>query len=103
MTSWTPSFLTSRECGTERVAMWYNSRMKICMVTSSYPKYEGDVTAPFIESIAASVAADGNEVHVLAPYHPDVRRAAIEKGVHMHFFKYIPFRNLNIWGYAESL
>lgn len=73
------------------------------MVTSSYPKYEGDVTAPFVESIAASVAALGNEVHVLAPYHPDLRRSPREKGVQLHFFKYSPFRNLNIWGYAESL
>ncbi|HST05140.1 MAG TPA: glycosyltransferase [Chloroflexia bacterium] len=73
------------------------------MVTSSYPKYEGDVTAPFIESIASNVAAQGNEVHLLAPYHPDVRRQPVEKGVHLHFFKYSPFRNLNIWGYAESM
>src|SRR5436190_13216081 len=77
--------------------------LKICMVTSSYPKYEGDVTAPFIESIASSVAALGNEVHMLAPFHPDVRREEVEKGVHLHFFKYSPFKNLNIWGYAESL
>ncbi len=77
--------------------------MKICMVTSSYPKYEGDVTAPFIEAIASSVAAEGNEVHVLAPYHPDVRREPLEKGVRLHFFKYSPSRSLNIWGYAESL
>jgi glycosyltransferase involved in cell wall biosynthesis len=83
--------------------MVYNNGMKICMVTSSYPKYEGDVTAPFIESIAASVAAQGNEVHMLAPYHPEVRREPVEKGVHLHFFKYSPFKNLNIWGYAESL
>jgi len=73
------------------------------MVTSSYPKYEGDVTAPFVESIATSVAADGNEVHVLAPYHPELRHAPIEKGVLLHFFKYSPLRHLNIWGYAESL
>ncbi|HEX8221209.1 MAG TPA: glycosyltransferase family 4 protein [Chloroflexia bacterium] len=77
--------------------------MKILMVTSSYPKYEGDVTAPFIESIAASIAARGNEVHVLAPYHPDLKRAPVEKGVHLHFFKYAPLRHLNIWGYAEAL
>ena len=73
------------------------------MVTSSYPKYEGDVTAPFIESIGSSVASLGNEVYLLAPYHPDVRRQPVEKGVNLHFFKYSPFRNLNIWGYAESL
>ncbi len=77
--------------------------MKICMVTSSYPKYPGDVTAPFIEGIAASIASLGHEVHVLAPYHPDLRRAPMEQGVHLHFFKYAPIRRLNIWGYAESL
>ncbi len=73
------------------------------MVTSSYPKYPGDVTAPFIEGIAASVASLGHEVHVLAPYHPDLRRQPLEQGVHLHFFKYAPLRQLNIWGYAESL
>jgi glycosyltransferase involved in cell wall biosynthesis len=77
--------------------------LKICMVTSSYPKYEGDVTAPFVESIATSVAAAGNEVHVLAPFHPELRHEPYEKGVHLHFFKYSPLRHLNIWGYAESL
>ncbi|HUS14045.1 MAG TPA: glycosyltransferase family 4 protein [Chloroflexia bacterium] len=81
----------------------YNTPMKICMVTSSYPKYPGDVTAPFIESIAAAVAAQGHEVHVLAPWHPDLRHAPLENGVHLHFYKYAPRRNLNIWGYAESL
>jgi len=31
--------------------------MKVLMVTSSYPKFPGDMTAPFIESIALGVAA----------------------------------------------
>lgn len=81
----------------------YNTRMKICMVTSSYPKYPGDVTAPFIEAIARYVAAEGHEVHVLAPWHPELRHAPVEDGVHLHFYKYAPWPNLNIWGYAESL
>src|SRR3954453_12554985 len=81
----------------------YNRPMKIAMVTSSYPKFPGDVTAPFIESIAKNVAALGHEVHVLAPWHPDIRRESEEDGVVLHFFKYAPLRGLNIWGYAESL
>ena len=48
-------------------------------------------------------SAEGHEVHVLLPYHPDLRREPIEKGVHLHIFKYSPFRHLNIWGYAESI
>ena len=34
--------------------------MKVLMVTSSYPKFPGDVAAPFIEEIARGVAARGH-------------------------------------------
>jgi len=77
--------------------------MKVCMVTSSYPKYPGEVTAPFIEEIAAGVAERGHEVHLLLPGHPDLRRGAVERGVHLHPYRYAPCRRLAIWGYAESL
>ncbi len=77
--------------------------MRILMLTSSYPKYTGETTAPFIEEIAAGLAARGHCVHLLAPWHPDVRRAAQERGVHLHFFRYAPHPALNIWGYAQSL
>jgi glycosyltransferase involved in cell wall biosynthesis len=77
--------------------------MKICMLTSSYPKYPGETTAPFIEEIAAGLVRRGHCVHVVAPYHRDIRRAPIERGVHLHFFRYSPVRALNVFGYAESL
>jgi glycosyltransferase involved in cell wall biosynthesis len=73
------------------------------MLTSSYPKYPGETTAPFIEEIAAGLARRGHAVHVVAPFHRDVRRAPVERGVHLHFFRYSPVRALNVWGYAESL
>jgi len=77
--------------------------MKICMLTSSYPKYPGEVTAPFIEEIAAGVAARGHEVHVVLPRHRDLRRPAVDRGVHLHPYAYAPCRALNVWGYAESM
>jgi glycosyltransferase involved in cell wall biosynthesis len=77
--------------------------MKICMLTSSYPKYSGETTAPFIEEIAAGLVRRGHCVHVVAPYHRDIRRAPVERGVHLHFFRYSPLRMLNVFGYAESL
>ncbi len=77
--------------------------MNICMLTSSYPKYPGETTAPFIEEIAAGLVRRGHCVHVVAPYHRDIRRAPIERGVHLHFFRYSPVRALNVFGYAESL
>jgi glycosyltransferase involved in cell wall biosynthesis len=73
------------------------------MLTTSYPKYPGETTAPFIEEIAAGLARRGHSVHVVAPFHRDVRRAPIERGVHLHFFRYSPWRALNVWGYAEAL
>ena len=73
------------------------------MLTSSYPKYQGETTAPFIEEIAAGLVRRGHCVHVVAPYHRDIRRAPIERGVHLHFFRYSPLRALNVFGYAESL
>src|SRR5829696_5837623 len=77
--------------------------MNICMLTSSYPKYPGETTAPFIEEIAAGLARRGHTVHVVAPFHRDLRRAPVERGVHLHFFRYSPVRALDVWGYAESL
>ncbi len=73
------------------------------MLTSSYPKYPGETTAPFIEEIAAGLVRRGHTVHVVAPFHRDLRRAPVERGVHLHFFRYSPVRALDVWGYAESL
>jgi glycosyltransferase involved in cell wall biosynthesis len=77
--------------------------MKICMLTSSYPKYAGETTAPFIEEIAAGLVRRGHTVHVVAPWRRDLRRGPVERGVHLHFYRYSPVEVLNVWGYAESL
>jgi glycosyltransferase involved in cell wall biosynthesis len=72
------------------------------MVTSSYPKFPGDVTAPFIESIARGVAARGHAVDVVLPYHPALRRGNDEP-VRFHPYHYAPSDGLSLWGYAQSL
>ncbi len=77
--------------------------LKILMLTSSYPKYPGDVTAPFIEAIAQYSQANGHRVTVVLPYHPDLKRPPVEKGVRFYPYKYALRKNWNIWGYAASL
>jgi hypothetical protein len=67
--------------------------MNILMLTSSYPKYAGETTAPFIESIAVGLVRRQHTVHVLAPFHPEVRRAPIESGVRLHFTGMLPTRH----------
>jgi len=76
--------------------------MKVLMVTSSYPLFEGDGTAPFIEEIARSVAARGHRVDLVLPAHPRLKRSD-EAGVRFFPFPYAPLAGLNVWGYAQSM
>ena len=75
----------------------------VVMVTTSYPRFPGDGVGSFMEPIAKGVAARGHEVHVVAPWHPDIRRAPVEDGVHFHFFYYAPTSSLAVFGYAAGL
>ena len=65
-------------------------RQVVVMVTTSYPRFPGDSVGTFMEPIAHGVAARGHEVHVVAPWHPLVRRPGEDGGVHFHFFRYAP-------------
>lgn len=76
--------------------------MKILMVTSSYPLFEGDATAPFIEEIARSVVARGHQVDMVLPAHPKLDRND-EPGLRFFPFPYAPLGSLNVWGYAQSM
>lgn len=75
--------------------------MKVLMLTSSYPKYPGDVTAPFIESIARGVAGRGHAVDVVLPHHPELRRPDADP-VRFFAYRYAPDR-FSLWGYAQSM
>jgi len=79
-------------------------RLRVVMLTSSYPLFAGDMTAPFIEEIAAGIAARGHAVHVVLPNHPRLDRPMAERGVHLHPFAVTPVRSWGTaWGYAGSL
>lgn len=77
--------------------------MNILALTSSYPRFPGDPTAPFIESITKHVAARGHTIHLVVPEHRAWRRAPVEDGVHFHPYRYSPRRSWTPWGYSESL
>ena len=79
------------------------TRHVVVMVTSSYPRFPGDLTGTFVEPIAHGVAARGHAVHLVAPWHPRVRRPRREGNVHFHFYRYAPFASLNVFGYAGAL
>ena len=79
------------------------TRHTVVMATTSYPRFAGDGVGSFIEPIAHGIAARGHEVHIVAPWHPQVRRPASEGQVHFHFFRNAPLPSLNVFGYASGL
>ena len=77
--------------------------MNILVLTSTYPKFDGDSTAPFVESLVRHTAQLGHEVHVVLPHHREWNRPPAEDGVYFHPFRYSPSRSWTPWGYAQSL
>jgi glycosyltransferase involved in cell wall biosynthesis len=75
----------------------------VVMIATSYPRFHGDGVGSFMEPIATSIAARGHEVHLVAPWHPAIRRDRVEQGVHFHFFKYALVPAMNVFGYAQGL
>jgi len=76
--------------------------MKIAVLTSSYPRFKGDGTAPFVKSISEALAARGHEVQVLAPYDISVKDN-LDSYVKVHRYKYIWPKSLHIMGHARTL
>lgn len=77
--------------------------MRVLMIATSFPKYPGEMTAPFIEEIAAAVVRRGHEVHMVLPDHPELKREPVVRGIHLHRFAYAPHPRLSVWGYAAAL
>ncbi len=72
------------------------------MITSSYPRYEGDFAGSFLGSLARSLVSLGHSIHVVAPYDPDTREMD-HGGVAVHRFRYAPTDALCLAGHARSL
>ena len=77
-------------------------RHVVVMIATSYPRFPGDGVGSFMEPIAKRVAARGHDVHLVAPWHPRLRRQAVEDGVSFHFFRYAP-ASLSVFGYASGM
>ena len=78
--------------------------VKLCIITHSYPRFEGDWRSNFIESLATSYARKNVDVTVFVPYAINFTRAPKDKeGVKIVSYKYLPFRSLHTIGYGHSM
>lgn len=76
--------------------------MRIAVITSSYPRFEGDGTAPFVRSLSEAMIDQGHQLEVVAPYDVNVNNVDKSK-VNVTRFKYIfPYR-YHVLGHARSL
>lgn len=76
--------------------------VRILTITSSYPKFDGDTTAPFIASITKQLAGRGHELTVVLPARNDLVLEPVA-GVTFRPFRYAPTDGLSVFGYAEAL
>lgn len=77
--------------------------MNVLALTSSYPRFEGDPTAPFVEAITRHVAALGHPTHLVLPESSEWSRPRSEDGITYHPYRYSPRRAWTPWGYSASL
>jgi glycosyltransferase involved in cell wall biosynthesis len=66
--------------------------VKVLHLTSSYPRWRGDVSGVFIHDLARCLQEAGAEVHVVAPHDAGAARTEALEGVHVHRFRYAPAR-----------
>ncbi|RME06387.1 MAG: glycosyltransferase family 4 protein, partial [Anaerolineae bacterium] len=76
--------------------------VRLTLLTSSYPRFPGDGTAPFIRSIAQALQRAGHAVEVVAPYDPAVQPDPADT-LPVHRFRYAWSRRLHIMGHARAL
>lgn len=76
--------------------------MNIAVLTSSYPRFPGDGTAPFIQAFCQQLARLENRVDVLAPYDPAVK-PFVDEEIQLTRFRYFVPDRLHIMGHGHSL
>jgi len=75
---------------------------RVTVLASSYPRYPGDGTAPFVQSICEGLAELGHDVSVVAPYDPAVRPDP-QASIPVLRFRYAPVEKWHIMGHAKAL
>jgi glycosyltransferase involved in cell wall biosynthesis len=77
---------------------------RICIITHSYPRFQGDWSSNFIEALALAYVRNGAEVTVLVPFTGQVDRASEDTtSIKIVTYKYMPFESLHTIGYGHSM
>lgn len=79
-------------------------KMKICIVSHSYPFFAGDWRSNFIASLAGAYADLGNELTVFTPlYAGEYRKTDEINKIKIVEYRYMPFKSWHLVGYGSSM
>ena len=76
--------------------------MKIGVITDNYPRFRGDFSGRFVESLSEALVTFGHKVTVLAPWDPAYARLSSDDGVELEFYRYAPLARWHRLGYAPE-
>lgn len=62
--------------------------MKLTILTTSFPRFEGDAAGSFIYKYTRLLARNGCDLRVIAPHHPEVNESLPWTRLNVHYFKY---------------
>lgn len=65
---------------------------RVAVLTSTFPRHEGDSVAPFVRHLTQDLAGLGWEAEVLAPHGPGVPTRSVISGIPVRRFRYAPER-----------
>jgi glycosyltransferase involved in cell wall biosynthesis len=66
--------------------------LRILTVTHNYPRFPGDPAGAFVARIAEGIAAQGHQIHVVAPHAARLATREVINGVTVQRFRYAPDR-----------
>ena len=62
--------------------------MKVLVLTTSFPRWQGDATAPFAYQLCSRLITKGYEIVVLAPHHKPAKLSEEMEGIKVYRFPY---------------
>lgn len=66
-----------------------NKPIKVCMLTTAFPRGKGDYAAPFVYDLCKKLVDNGIKVSVVAPHDPGARKYEEMDGIAIHRFQYM--------------
>jgi len=77
--------------------------MKICMLTTSYPRFSGDYVGSFVHDLAKELVKNNIEVNIVAPHDKDTKNHEVMDGVNIFRFSYWPVKKMNKIAYGGGI